>query len=153
VKCYCSEHLAPLNTWADVERRIAVATELHQSFKQLYFSHKSATAVWRCEVCGQHWGDGRPYAEHQGDGPSCYFPIEWDTRHEDMDRKSKNIHALRRNYEDSIFIDSLGPEVGPAICKTPDCERLTVRLSSKCREHHFRMIRGYDFGSTDVGCS
>jgi hypothetical protein len=109
MKCCCSQHVEPLITWDDVTRRIAAANQLGRSLRQLYFSHLSSAAVWRCEVCGQHWGDVRPYAEQHGWGPSCFFPIEWNTRHEDMDRESSRVDLLRRNHEDSVFMDKATP--------------------------------------------
>ena len=75
------------------------------------------------------------------------LPLVGRRVHEDMDRESKNIHILRQKYEESVFVNSLGPEVGPSVCKSPACKRLTVKLSVKCREHHFLMIRGYAIGS------
>ncbi len=37
--------------------------------------------------------------------------------------------------------EHLGPENGPAICNTPRCTKKTISLSSKCQEHHYKMMR------------
>lgn len=41
------------------------------------------------------------------------------------------------------FWESLGNEVGPEVCSTAGCSRKRIRVSVKCRLHHYEMLRGH----------
>ena len=40
----------------------------------------------------------------------------------------------------ATWFSTLGPETGPSKCSAPDCTRLAIRSSTKCRAHHYEMI-------------
>lgn len=57
-----------------------------------------------------------------------------------LDGSTPVCDELVRRHQDSVYFESLGPEVGPERCIEPGCENLRIRLSSKCQRHHFEMM-------------
>lgn len=44
--------------------------------------------------------------------------------------------------KDQQFYNAIGQEVGPQACREPDCARLRVSGSVRCRNHLFEMVKG-----------
>ncbi len=51
--------------------------------------------------------------------------------------------AKFKTQDDYNFYLDLGAEDGEKECKEIGCHRMRILQSSKCRKHHFEMIRGY----------
>jgi len=47
----------------------------------------------------------------------------------------------RSEHLEKMFLRRLGPEVGPDKCNTEGCDRLVIKNSVKCKQHHSEMIK------------
>lgn len=45
--------------------------------------------------------------------------------------------------QDKEFFQELGREIGPELCKHPNCSRKHIMYSVMCKVHHFEMVKGY----------
>lgn len=52
------------------------------------------------------------------------------------------IETPSEKEEDVNRLNKLGQELGPQICKHPNCDRLRIAMSVFCRIHHFEQIWG-----------
>jgi hypothetical protein len=58
---------------------------------------------------------------------------------------------IRQSAEDAVFFRNLGPEVGPERCRADACDRLHVRNSVLCAEHHFESVKGHPLAAIGGG--
>lgn len=142
--CVCAEFSAPLKNFEEVLERIDAGPQISRTLKQNYFHARSGLSVWKCSECGADWAAEQPFPEAHGGGPCCFFQISSADRHALAREYQGEIPQWRKDHEDRQFIQTLGPECGPEKCSEKGCELLRVAGSSKCRAHHFKMIRGYE---------
>ncbi len=142
--CVCSQFSATLNSFEDVIERLDVGQLISKTLEHQYYHARAGVSVWRCMACGADWAEERPFPEAHGSGPSCFFRIASPDRHALSREYTGEILQWRKAFEDRQLLESLGSEVGPEECSEKGCNRLRVTASSKCRRHHFRMIRGYE---------
>lgn len=147
--CVCSEFSAPLKNFEEVLERLDVGRLISKSLEFQYIHARSGVSVWMCSACGADWAEERPFPETHGSGPSCFFQISSPDRNALSREYRGEILEWRKTFEDEHYLDSLGSEIGPEKCSDEACHRLRVAGSSKCRRHHFKMIRGYESNKPD----
>ena len=87
------------------------------------------------------WAAEYPFSEHHGGGTPCLYAIETHDPEAWLKSAKPLTEAIRQQYEDQIFLDRLGPEIGPELCQHEGCQRKRVRLSVMCQQHHFEMVK------------
>ena len=142
--CVCSQLSASLKSFEDVLERLDVEQLISKTLEYQYYHARAGISVWTCSACGADWAEERPFPEAHGGGPSCFFRVASPDRHVLSREYKGEILQWRKAFEDGQLLDSLGAEIGPEHCSDEGCDRLRVAGSSKCRRHHFKMIRGYE---------
>lgn len=139
--CFCEKYLSPLTTFDEVQGRCAVSGELLPFFERVAVDSRKWVSVYRCRICGTFWAEEYPYGEMHGGGPSCLYIIETHNPEAWLEAADNLTSKIRQRHEDERFYESLGPELGPELCKHEACGRKRIALSVMCRCHHFEMVR------------
>jgi len=141
-KCICTQFAAPIESITDVEARCAASGHLSATLDEIATDAQKWMGVYRCRECGTLWAQEYPFGERHGGGPPCLYairvadPVAW------LSSATSITHVLRQRHEDRAFLDAIGPEVGPEICRKDGCSRHHIHHSVFCRPHHFEMIKG-----------
>jgi hypothetical protein len=139
-RCVCEKYLSPLQTFDDVQRRCAASGEILPFLERIARNARKWLSVYRCRVCGILWAEEYPFGEMHGGGSPCLYAIETENPEAWLEAADDVTSKIRQNYEDEKFYESLGPELGPELCKHEGCGRKRVALSVMCRCHHFEMV-------------
>jgi hypothetical protein len=140
--CKCREFGELARSLDDLMRRCAAASEIAATLRQIASNTTTWMSVLECEVCNQSWAEERPFSELLGGGPPCLYkidsadPIAW------LATAVPRFDSVRRRSEDREFLNTLGAEIGPEMCKRAGCGRKRIALSVLCRTHHFESVRG-----------
>ncbi len=145
MRCSCSRFASQLETFADVEARIAATSELLPTLDEVASDSAKWLAILRCRVCSALWAKEYPFSERHGGGPVCLYQIPTCDPHAWLASNDGMTHIIRERHEDTMFFNSLGDESGDAVCRNSDCSNKTTQHSVFCRLHHFEMIKGRPF--------
>lgn len=142
MKCFCHRYLDALTTFEEVQTRCSESPKFTDSFESVARSTDGWREIQRCKVCDRLWAKEFPFAESHGGGLSCFYVITTDNLQKWL-MESENLTAkLRFIYEDQKLFDSLVSDVGSEICDEHDCKNQSIAMGTKCRHHHFSMIKG-----------
>ena len=140
-QCVCEKYLLPLKTFDDVQRRCADSAEILPLLQLMADDARKWLSVYRCRVCGTLWAEEYPFSEMHGGGPACLYVIEAKNPEVWLATADYRTSKICQNYADEKFYESLGPELGPELCKREGCGRKRIALSVLCRCHHFEVVR------------
>ena len=143
--CECDDFSAPILSYADVLARFEVSTSgLRCTPEKVRRLDRAWTTLFRCRECGSFWCEEHPFSEYHGGRSPCIYRVEApDVEHWTLSYQPVTMH-FSRQHEAPVFFKSLGGEVGPELCRRPDCGRRRIRLSVMCRKHHFEMLMHRD---------
>jgi hypothetical protein len=77
----------------------------------------------------------------QGGGPPCSYQIQTEHPEQWLTESDPVSINIRSQAEDQRLMDDLGPEVGPELCRHPDCEKKRIEHAVLCRQHQFETIK------------
>ncbi len=138
--CNCSKYSKPIATMQDVLDRCAAYLILQDTLDAV--ENGNWRSVMQCSVCGALWALEYPFGESHGGGQGCLYQIETDDPSQWLEESQYLSADVRRKHEDTEWYKKLGPEEGPGQCNEPGCSRKRIMRSSKCKQHHFQMIKG-----------
>lgn len=139
--CECQNFSSPIRCYADMLARCETSSvELRRTLEQILVLPSEGATLFHCRECGSFWCAESPFGEYHGGGPPCIYHVDVT----DVDAWARSYQPLtprfRQQHEDAAFLQSLGDEIGPKLCKRPDCGRFRIRHSVLCRRHQFEMI-------------
>ena len=139
MNCVCKKYSLSISTISDIRKRSEAEREISKTLVSL------ETGNWReilrCAICGQLWCREYPYSECHGGGPPCSYHINTNDPRLWLSSEEYLTERIRKKEEDAIFFDSLGPEIGPEICKRINCDSKRIKHSVFCRKHHFEEMK------------
>jgi len=111
-------------------------------------------SIYQCQDCSRIWVKDWPQPEQLGGREPCYYVLDVADPEERLS-SSLNLDSLtgfaskayeafaheRSEHLEKMFLRRLGPEVGPDKCNTEGCDRLVIKNSVKCKQHHSEMIK------------
>jgi hypothetical protein len=136
MKCLCKEYADPIVTMQDITARSNAEIEIAKTLEGVASSAEDWRSVRKCKICGQLWCQEYPFSEQHGGGAKCLYQIVTDNPEEWLLKAEYVTTRIRREYEEQQFMDSLGPEVGPEMCKYSECGRYRIEHSIFCKRHH-----------------
>ena len=83
-------------------------------------------SLLRCPECGSFWIEEYPWSEHYGGGPAV-ASVQSSDAATYFRSTATLVAALRRQHDDDEFLDRLGAEVGPNVCKNRDAATFASR--------------------------
>ena len=138
-ECACEVFLEPLQSYEAVLERCERADRIQSTLDSLEVDSESWIEVLQCRQCQRYWVAERPFSEHHGGGPACYYVVPVCPQLHELEPV---VSRLRSYHDDAEFLSLLGREVGPNRCAEPDCTRLAVKQSVLCAGHHFIQVKG-----------
>ncbi len=142
--CNCSKHSKPIATMQDILDRCEAFPMLRRTLDTV--EKDDWRSVMQCAVCGALWALEHPFSESHGGGQGCLYQVETDAPSQWLEESQYLSAEIRRKHEDCEWINMLGPEEGPEQCNESGCTRKRIKRSSKCKRHHFEMIKGRPYG-------
>ena len=138
--CCCEQFERSLQSFSEVRERCNSASELSMTLEKLATAPEKWMEVYRCRECKCFWAKEFPFSESHGGGMPCFYKVSPDDPIAWLATAQPLTNVLRQRAVDLEFLSSLGPEVGPALCRKTGCSRKCIRLSVFCLSHHFEMI-------------
>ena len=138
--CKCDVSREAPRTYAEVLNRCQNGDDLQSTLSRTQANATTWAEAFECRECGRQWIGERPFSEHHGGGALCLFlsPVPdakaWILAGNDISGR------LRAAHEAFLFNESLGPESGPQLCRSPGCDRPHIANSVMCATHHAAMI-------------
>ena len=140
--CTCANFANPPHSADDVADRAKDALTIKQTLETLRTSPNGYWKLYRCRECGQYWQSVQWQFTRRGrwrDIPyqvAAVDPDQWDQQ------KYPDLVAVAQVRSTlTEFAARLGPEVGPARCRSDTCEHMCVLLSVFCAEHHIEQLQ------------
>jgi hypothetical protein len=144
--CNCNSLEEPLRNLEGVLARCKASNdEARKTLEQVHCVPEKWLTIFRCRVCGYLFAEEYPFSEMHGSGPACLYKIEASDLENWLQSFQPVTLKLRQDAEDIAFIEVLGSEIGPEVCRHEGCTRLQVRNSVMCKQHHFEMIKRRPF--------
>lgn len=142
-ECKCGKFADKLESFDDVKRRCAELpkNEIIPFLNKVLEDKDRWITIYQCKVCGKHWVQEYPFSEEHGGGSPCFYIIDIEEPIKYLKESKGLTYRLRQEHEDTMFFNSLGPEIGPKICTYEGCSRKQLVLSQMCKIHHFEMVK------------
>ena len=152
MSCNCANYTNALTTFSDVRERCEHSADIAATLDVVITDATLWASVMRCHVCESIWAREYPFSEMHGGGPACFYHITTTDFAGWLASGSGLTTRLRRAHEDQSLFAAFGEEIGPELCRHPDCTHRHIQFSVMCRLHHFEMItkRAYPYATNEA---
>ena len=139
--CNCNKFTSSVSTYSDLLERCGVYDDISPYLSSVSIDTERWFEILVCNDCNQYWAKEYPFGEYHGGGTPCLYQVTIEDKTNYFKKLRPKLNDIRQKHEDKKFLESLGEEVGPELCRSPGCTNKHIKNSSMCKQHHFLMIK------------